>query len=317
MKRKKIKINYKNLFILLIVLGLISYGVYFTYNKLTNNDTKIEEKEENKTIKKLTSLGYSKNDAEIIISNMKDSDINKIDKKYDNLAEYSKVKYFHIENIDRYNKLKEKNNNYSTEEIIMRVNVNVDKPYYTDIKTVENPENLTVLVNKYYALSSEFEPNDLIKVGSQRMRKEAGEAMNKLLKDINNEGIYLQAQSGYRTYELQETLYNRYVNKDGKELADTYSARPGNSEHQTGLVMDVSHDGTLEKTFENTKQFTWLSENAYKYGFILRFPKDKVDITGYDYEPWHYRYVGIETATLIHNENLTLEEYLVKYEGLY
>jgi len=81
--------------------------------------------------------------------------------------------------------------------------------------------------------------------------------------------------------------------------------------------MDVSHDGTLEKTFENTKQFKWLSENAYKYGFILRFPKDKVDITGYDYEPWHYRYVGIETATLIHNENLTLEEYLVKYEGLY
>ena len=317
MKRKKIKINYGNLLLLIIVIVALSFGVYYVYNILTDN-TKTEEKTDNEIINKLTNLGYSKNDATKIESNMKKEEILKIDKYYENLAEYSKVKYFHIENIERYNTYKEKNNNYSTEEIIMRVNTRIDKEFYTDITTVENPDDPYVLVNKYYTLEKDFTPKDLINVGgNQRMKKDAGEALIKMIEDIKSEGLYLQPQSGYRDYELQTRLYNGYVSSHGKTEADTFSARPGSSEHQTGLAIDVSKDGTLSKDFENTKEFEWLDKNAHKYGFILRYPKDKIYMTGYDYEPWHYRYVGIEVATLIKNEGITYEEYCVKYLGTF
>ena len=125
------------------------------------------------------------------------------------------------------------------------------------------------------------------------------------------------AQSGYRSYELQENLYTGYVASHGQESADLESAKPGHSEHQLGLAMDLSIDGTLDESFGLTEQFDWLQENAYKYGYILRYPKDKVYMTGYAYEPWHYRYVGVEAATIIHNEDITYEEYCVKYLGLY
>lgn len=318
MKKKKIKIHFGNLLILIVIIGLLGYTAYFAYNKLINNTNNTEEKEENEIIKQLTKLGYSEYEAEIIENNMKKEEIDKINKKYNNLAEYSKIKYFHIENIDRYNNLKEKNSNYTNEEIIMKVNMHLDKDFYTDITPIENPDDPFVLVNKYYTVDESYTPEGLINVGNnQRMKKEAGESLMQMIKDIKNDGMYLQPQSGYRSYELQEDLYTGYVSREGKAKADTYSARPGSSEHHTGLAIDVSKDGTLEKTFENTKEFKWLDENAHKYGFILRYPKDKTYITGYDYEPWHYRYVGIEVATLIKNENITYEEYAVKYLGFY
>lgn len=319
MKKTKIKINYGNLLLLIIIISALSIGIYYTYNILTSdNNKKTETKTENETIKKLTKLGYSKTEAKTIESNMKENEINKITKYYENLTDFSKIKYFHIENIDRYNLLKEKNNKYTIEEIIIRVNIRIDKDFYTDITTIKNPEDPFVLVNKYYNLEKEYTPSDLIDVGgNQRMKKEAGEALIKMIKDIKNEGLYLQPQSGYRDYNLQTRLYNGYVSSHGKKEADTFSARPGSSEHQTGLAIDVSKDGTLEKSFENTKEFEWLDKNASKYGFILRYPKDKTYITGYDYEPWHYRYVGIEVATIIKNENITYEEYCVKYLGTF
>ena len=105
-------------------------------------------------------------------------------------------------------------------------------------------------------------------------------------------------------------MYDRYVKRDGKKKADIYSARPGYSEHQTGLCTDIN---TVDSSFANTKEAKWLADNSYKYGFILRFPKGKEDITGYKYEPWHYRYVGEETAKIIYDEDLTLEEYYAYY----
>lgn len=318
MKRKKIKINYGNLLLLLIVIATLGIGTYYVYNILTSNEnTKTEKKSNNETITKLIKLGYSKEESEEIESNMKEN-IDKIDKYYENLSAFSKIKYFHIENIERYNALKEKNNEYSIEEIITRVNARIDKEFYTNQTEIKNQDDPFVLVNKYYILKENYLPEDLINVGNnQRMRSEAGEALMEMIKDIKNEGMYLQPQSGYRDFELQSSLYNGYVSREGKEKADTYSARPGSSEHHTGLAIDVSKDGTLETTFENTKEFKWLEENAHKYGFILRYPKNKTYITGYMYEPWHYRYVGIEVATLIKNEGITFEEYCVKYLGTF
>ena len=141
---------------------------------------------------------------------------------------------------------------------------------------------------------------------------EAKEAFETLSEEAKKEGMTVLAMSSYRSYEYQVNLYNNYVASDGKEAADTYSARAGYSEHQTGLAVDVYNGDLPYTSFEETEEFNWMQENAYKYGFILRFPKDKVTITGYQYESWHYRYVGIKEATYIHEHNLTLEEYYVK-----
>ena len=113
--------------------------------------------------------------------------------------------------------------------------------------------------------------------------------------------------SGYRSYATQEGLYNSYVAKDGEAVANTYSAKPGFSEHQTGLAFDI---GSVSRAFEGTAEAKWIEENAHLYGFIVRYPKGKTDITGYIYEPWHVRYLGKEVASKVKQSGLTLEEYL-------
>ena len=113
--------------------------------------------------------------------------------------------------------------------------------------------------------------------------------------------------SAFRSYDYQNTLYNNYVSWYGKEQADTFSARAGYSEHQTGLAIDVN---TIDDSFAYTPEAVWLAQHAHEYGFIIRYPKGKESITGYQYEPWHIRYLGIETATAVYNSGLTLEEYL-------
>ena len=123
-----------------------------------------------------------------------------------------------------------------------------------------------------------------------------------------NDGISLWNVSGYRSYNTQQSLYNNYKARDGQTKADTYSARPGSSEHQTGLATDICTASSAAH-FENTDKYKWLINNSYKYGFILRYPEGKTYITGYKFEPWHYRYVGVEAATYIHNNNITFEEY--------
>ncbi len=127
--------------------------------------------------------------------------------------------------------------------------------------------------------------------------------------DANAVGLSLSIVSGYRSYVTQRNTYNNYVARDGQAVADTYSARPGHSEHQTGLAIDVN---SLLVSFENTPEGQWLKDNCYKYGFILRYPKGKDSITGYMYEPWHFRYVGNSLAEQLYNSGdwITLEEYL-------
>ena len=126
--------------------------------------------------------------------------------------------------------------------------------------------------------------------------------------DAKKEGLTLYVNSAYRSYNSQKEVYQEYVVSHGKD-ASKYAAMPGYSEHQTGLALDIFKPGTTTKTFENTKEAAWLAKNAHKYGFILRYPKGKENITGYAYESWHYRYVGIDIAKKIFEENITFEEY--------
>ena len=131
--------------------------------------------------------------------------------------------------------------------------------------------------------------------------------------DAKKEGYNIRIMSSYRSYNYQEKLYNNYKNKEGKEEADKYSARPGFSEHQTGLCVDIDDKNLNYEDFYKSSSYEWMINNSYKYGFILRYPKDKENITGYIYESWHYRYVGIDIAKYIHDNNITFDEYYSKY----
>lgn len=187
--------------------------------------------------------------------------------------------------------------------------------FYKNIKKVKNPEDILVLVNKNNKLSKNYVPNDLEKISlkyateEKYLRKEAKVAFEKLSEEARLRNYKIVATSAYRSYEYQNKLYNYYVETKGKEYADLCSARPGHSEHQTGLSVDVMGSNNDYDLFEESKEFLWMKENAYKFGFILRYPKGKEKITGFKYEPWHYRYVGLEVATTIYQNNLTLEEY--------
>ena len=155
-----------------------------------------------------------------------------------------------------------------------------------------------LVVNKTYPLPVSYAPG---------WETEASGPLWQMIAAAQKEGIKLWMTSGYRSYYDQQYIYNGYVKRDGQELADTYSARPGHSEHQTGLAYDLND---LDLNFGETPEGKWVAENCHKYGFILRYPKDKEEITGYMYEPWHIRYVGVEKAVEIYESGLCLEEFL-------
>ena len=155
-----------------------------------------------------------------------------------------------------------------------------------------------LIVNKKYNLPSTY---------NKGIDKEANEALLQMQQAAKKEGLVLNLLSSYRSYNHQNSLYNNYVSKYGQLEADKISARAGHSEHQTGLSFDI---GTLTSNFGSTKEGLWLKNNSYKYGFIIRYPKNKTHITGYSYEPWHIRYLNIELATYLTINELTLEEYL-------
>ena len=155
-----------------------------------------------------------------------------------------------------------------------------------------------LIVNKTYQLPSSYNPG---------VNSEAQAALNTMFAAAKAEyNLKMWVCSGFRSYTVQKNLYNSYVRRDGAENADRYSARPGHSEHQTGLAFDINY---ADDRFKGTPEAAWLAANAYKYGFILRYPEGKESVTGYIYEPWHYRYVGVENAAKIYASGLTLEEY--------
>jgi len=209
-----------------------------------------------------------------------------------------------------------------------------------------NNEKYLVLVNKKNTVGADFIPDDLVDIDKKyttggksiQLEKTALEAVIKMLDAMKKDGIKnVTITSAYRTYAYQGNLFESYIvretaahpswsEKKVREEVLKYSAAPGTSEHQTGLCVDLFTDemeglynygdetpnNPWDKGFAETEAFEWLSKNAHKYGFILRFPEDKTSVTGYSYESWHYRYVGVDAATEIHKNGITLEEYLDK-----
>ena len=289
-KKIKLKIKKKNFIIFLIIIFLIILSITKTTNFIVNKikDNKKEEKVE-----------LSPKEKKLL--------------KLDNI--HKKIDYFNDEYINRYITYKENNPNLKIKQIIKNVNMNLDLTHYEDKIPARNQNNKLILVNKYYYLEEDYVPANLEELSNQyalnnmKMVKEAKDAFEEMSKEAKKNGLKIIAMSTYRDYAYQTNLYNNYVKKDGKEAADTYSGRPGFSEHQTGYAVDVYNDDKSYTDFHLTEEFKWMQENAKNYGFILRFPQGKENETGYQYESWHYRYVGLEAATYITEKNITLEEY--------
>jgi D-alanyl-D-alanine carboxypeptidase len=186
--------------------------------------------------------------------------------------------------------------------------------FYKNIKEIDNPYKIDVIVNKNNKLSYFYRPYDLVKLNEnyayqdKYLRNEAAINFEKLSEEAKELGYNIIVVSAYRSYFYQNVLYNNYIDTLGEEKALLASAKPGHSEHQTGLSIDVATNNISYSDFESTNEFKWLKNNAHKYGFILRYPKGKENITGFKYEPWHYRYVGVELATYLYETNKVLEE---------
>ena len=227
--------------------------------------------------------------------------------------------YYKNNNIKRYQDYQKLNSNLSVADIVTRVNLNLDLPFYTNTKEAKLTNTFYTLVNKYNYLREDFVPNNLVELEAPYARegiylvKSARDKFYELVKKASEEGLTIRAISAYRGYTYQKRLYDKYVENDGIAKADTYSARPGFSDHQTGLVVDVDNSINSFEGFTNTKEYQWMLANSYKYGFILRYPEGKEAITGYQFESWHYRFVGVKLAKKIKASNLTFDEYFTRY----
>lgn len=230
----------------------------------------------------------------------------------DNSKEDIKIEisgYYDLSKVGKYNLkfvAKDSSNNEVSYDFILNIVEDTDNRTFTTSKgyVAKVVDGVTyidgiLIVNKTYSLPEDY---------GSGLTDNTNNAFNQMKKDAQKEGLNLYISSGFRSYERQRSIYNNYVNTDGVKKADTYSAKAGHSEHQSGLAFDLN---TIDESFANTKEGKWVSDNCYKYGLILRYPKGKENITGYMYESWHLRYVGKELAEKLYNNGkwITLEEY--------
>ena len=307
-KVKKGPIIILGIIILVIILAICGINLY---KKYTSNEYKLGEK------------GYKENEIEKIL---------KFDDKYityainhdyeDDFIPLVEQKYFIWKNYDKYinfidDEYGDKKVDYS--RVVSLVNVGANNEPYTHTKKTDMDKGYAILVNKYNSLPDKYAPKDIVEMSNwyaypdNSIRKDVYDAFKEMSAAAKEDGYTLIVNSSYRSYEEQKEIYDDYERNHGKEYADTYAARPDFSEHQTGLSLDVFSPGANMSNFADTETFKWLSENAYKYGFILRYPEGKEDITGYNYEAWHYRYLGKELAKKVFESGLTYDEYYAYY----
>ena len=266
---------------------------------------------------KLETIGYTTEEIEYLTKNLN------LDEQKDLLLKdrisvlvpLYKEKYFKKSNLDKYLEYYSSNKNISPTEIVMKVNTHTDKDFYEDIMEADTSKKELMLVNKYYKLDEDYEPEDIVLIPStyaysNRYASESIlENLENLIDAAKESNLKLIVAGGYRSYKDQESIYNNYKVSNGIREADDNVSRPGHSDYQTGLAVDVEPYAKYIESVSESEEYIWLMENAYKYGFIQRFPEGKEDITGFKYSAWHLRYVGVEAATYIHNSNITFEEY--------
>lgn len=312
MKKTKLKVK-KQVWIFFIILLFLIIGVYaglkiredYLYKQTTEY--------------KLLEIGYTKEEIELLNEKTSEKVIEQLlaSSKNNVLLDIIKEPFYLKKYLERYLNFYQKNTSYTTKDIVTYVNTNNDYAYYDHDIDTDTSKDYLLLVNKYYHLSNDYVPTDLVSISNKyyygenhKIRKTAYDAFIDMWNAAYNEGIYLIINSSYRTYESQMNVYDDYKNSRGTTYADSIAARPGYSEHQTGLALDIfSKDYTTASTFKGSNAHVWLQNNAYRFGFIERYQEGKEKITGFAAESWHYRYVGVDAATYIHDNNITFDEY--------
>ncbi len=293
---------------LVIVIGLSIAGFNY-YKKINSYEYK------------LAKVGYKENEITTILDKLTDEQVETIlNKKYNDLYDdFIKEKYFMFKNLDTYVEYYNDESDGDFSHAVAMVNVQANEDHYEDVKKTDTSKKELLLVNKYNALDENYIPEDIIDIsvkycyGDNEISNEVYQKFISMYNAAKEEDLYLIITSAYRDYNFQKELWDQYADSQGEEWADSVAARPGHSEHQTGLALDIVTYNSNMNDFENSDEFKWLQQNAHKYGFILRYPKDKEDITGYSYESWHYRYVGVDVATEIHELGITFDEYYAYY----
>ena len=269
---------------------------------------------------KLKKIGYNLEEIKVILSANDENKNYVLNNEYNEfIDDFINEKYYISNNLERYLNYKKTNESKSTKEITSIVNVNADNEWYTNTKKTDLTKGNLMLINKFNYVDEDYEIDNVEKISSRYAyddnwsNKEMMEKYKKMFNDAEEQNLDLIITSGFRKYSEQEEIYEEYKEVNGEEYANNYAAKPGFSEHQTGYAFDIITPGATMENFEETEEFKWLKQNAHKYGFIMRYPKGKEKITGYKYEPWHYRYVGTEVAQKIKNENITFDEYYAFY----
>ena len=310
---------------------VMSIGKNKTLNKAFESDDYIEANLDNyrrvkyvdhkdliKNINKALKIGYKYNEINIIFSHGDNESVKRFLKreKVKYLEEFFSLDYAKLDNYDRY--LNYEDETGEDEDItVLYVNLDLDKPDYEEAIKVEK-FSIDMLVNKHRYLDESYEPNDLMDVpldyaaeAGIKSSRIAFNAYREMSDAANKEGYGIVINSGYRSYQDQIDIAEYYKKWYGQGYVDKYVAKPGFSEHQTGLAYDIGSRSV--NVFANSREYQWMKDNAYKYGFIERFTKRYEHITGFKSEAWHYRYVGKDIAKYIHDNNISFEEYWAVY----
>lgn len=313
LKLKK-KVYYFGAFIVFLIVGiLLGINYYNDYQYKQTNEYKLLEK------------GYSLEDTKTIFAKLSETEQQKLidNDKDDKIISLLEQKYFLEKNLEDYKEYINKNNETDYAKVISIVNVHANHKWYQLELNTNEDLGMLMNVNKFYALSETYTPENLKNIdltyaydeeGKNKLIDYAYDKFLELWQAANDQGFYLMVTSSYRDYESQKEIYDYRVSTWGERKADETAARPGHSEHQTGLVIDMtSKTEPLADSFTDSKAYEWLKENAYKYGFIERYPEGKTYLTGYNPESWHWRYVGLEAAKTMHDEDITFDEYYAFY----
>ena len=323
-KKKRLRLKTEVKRFLIYFIFFLSLFIYTIKESITiYKDFKYQETYEYKLIQ----LGYTKKESTALIKYLKPQTLDKILLEEEKNEYYYNIvtqKYYMEKNFQSYVDYKTYHTSTNYKDVIAIVNVNAHHGWYNKIYDTNLNDGNLMLVNKFYKLPSTYKREDLESVSLQYAYANNSAApivienFQNMRTDIQTElGVHLMVNSSYRSYEDQQSIYNDYKNISLK-YADSYAARPGHSEHQTGLSIDITslehpYITNDDKSFDRSAEYEWLKNNCHKYGFILRYPKGKEHITGYNTESWHFRYVGINPATKMYEEDITLDEYYAFY----
>ena len=326
MKKKK-EIVLLVVLLIILILMILGFTMYKKIPKKIENESKTKEQileEQGVNVRTTSSFvsdantllekGYSASTINDIYDNLSERNISiLLTMPYTDITEFISIPNLSLDKLDRYKAYMAKEN-ISASDAVTRVNLNLDEEFYKTVNDIKDHSSILVLVNKSHALKSDYVPSDLVSIPSfpnLLLRQVAIDDFENLLAAAKLDNVYLIPYSTYRSYDYQKGLYEKYLKEDSQEVVDTYSARPGHSEHQTGLAIDIRSSSHWYSLTDN--DYDWMLNNSYKYGFIVRYPKDNSKITGYKEEPWHIRYLGRDIATKVHDKNITYDEYVDLY----